>query len=60
MKIYKTTDTELRSSIEKALKENDNYCPCRVDKTPENKCMCREFIELTEGVCHCGLYIKEA
>lgn len=56
--IKKTSDIEYRNEIEKALKENDGYCPCRLERTPETKCMCKEFREQKEGVCHCGLYIK--
>lgn len=51
--------------IEEALKKNDGYCPCRVQRTPDTKCMCKEFREQMEshecGKCHCGLYeITEA
>lgn len=45
--------------LEKKLKENNGYCPCRLEKTQENKCMCQEFIEQPHpGPCHCGLYEK--
>lgn len=49
----------LVKQIHKALKDNDGYCPCAIQKTEETKCMCKEFREMTEGECHCGLYIKE-
>ncbi len=46
--------------IKKALKENDGYCPCRMTKSEDTKCMCKEFREQKEdGYCHCGLYYKE-
>lgn len=45
--------------IEKALKENQGYCPCRIYRNPDTKCMCKEFREQEKGVCHCGLFIKE-
>ena len=54
-----TKDKELEQQIRKALKDNDGYCPCRVLKIPENKCMCKEFREQESGECHCGLYYKE-
>jgi ferredoxin-thioredoxin reductase catalytic subunit len=54
-----TQDKELESTIRKALKDNDGYCPCRVQKTEDTKCMCKEFREQTSGECHCGLYYKE-
>ena len=46
---------ELRASV----KANEGYCPCRLTKTPETKCMCKEFREQDSGLCHCGLYYKE-
>lgn len=52
-------DKELVEEIRKQLKENDGYCPCRIEKIPDNKCMCKEFREQTVGECHCGLYVKE-
>lgn len=60
MKVKVNSNAELVAEIRQKLKENDGYCPCRIDKTPENKCMCQEFINQQEiGECHCGLYIKE-
>lgn len=54
-----TQDKELENTIRKALKDNNGYCPCRVQKTEDTKCMCKEFREQTSGECHCGLYYKE-
>lgn len=54
-----TQDKKLENAIRKALKDNDGYCPCRVQKTKDTKCMCKEFREQTSGECHCGLYYKE-
>lgn len=51
-------DAEKVKAVRKAVEENDGYCPCRIDKTPDTKCMCREFREQASGVCHCGLYEK--
>lgn len=63
MKITTNSNRELVSEIRAKLKENDNYCPCRIDKNEDTKCMCKEFraqIERGEsGECHCGLYIAE-
>lgn len=41
-----------------AIKANDGYCVCAVSKNPDTKCMCKEFREQKEGLCHCGLYKK--
>ena len=59
MKIRFTKDEEIKKEILKALKENDYYCPCHLEKLPETKCMCQEFRNQNSGTCHCGLYVKE-
>jgi len=59
MKISINPDKELAESIKQALKDNDGYCPCVIEKNPDTKCMCKEFREAKSGMCHCGLYIKE-
>lgn len=51
-------DKEYAEKIRQKLKENDNYCPCKLLKNPDTKCMCKEFREQKEGFCHCGLYYK--
>ena len=58
MRIELNPDKEFVKEFHKKLKANDGYCPCRVIKTPETKCMCKEFKEQEEGECHCGLYVK--
>lgn len=58
-KIKTNPDKEFVNDIRNQLKANNNYCPCRLQKTPDTKCMCREFREQEEGWCHCGLYFKE-
>jgi len=59
MKIMTNTDKELVADIRARLKENDGYCPCRLKKTEDTKCICKEFLEQdSEGPCHCGLYVK--
>lgn len=51
-------DKELVSEIRAQLKENGGYCPCVIVHSEDTKCMCKEFREMPEGTCHCGLYIK--
>lgn len=53
------SDKQHEQEIRQALKENDGYCPCRIHKTEDTKCMCKEFREQDKGECHCGLYYKE-
>ena len=61
MKIIINPNVELVTEIRTKLKQNDYYCPCKLYKIPENKCMCQEFRDFIEqgnsGECHCGLYI---
>lgn len=57
--IHVNEDKELVEEIRKQLKENDGYCPCRIEHIQDNKCMCKEFREQKSGECHCGLYIKD-
>ena len=49
---------ELVKTIREKLKENGGFCPCRLVKNEDTKCMCKEFREQEEGECHCGLYVK--
>ena len=58
MRIVANPDKEKCKEVRAALKANDGYCPCRIQKIPENKCMCQEFLEQEEGYCLCGLYKK--
>ena len=57
-KIVLNDDKDLVEEIRKRLKENEGYCPCRISKTADTKCMCKEFRDAPEGECHCGLYQK--
>ncbi len=63
MKVKQNPDKEYVKSIREQLKANNGYCPCVLEKTPESKCMCKEFREMIDrgeaGTCHCGLYIAE-
>ena len=56
----KITDNEVfKTEMKMALADNDGYCPCRINKTPDTKCMCKDFRDMQEeGYCHCGLYEK--
>ena len=63
MKIRYNENKEIVDSIKKGLEKTGGYCPCRRERTPENKCMCKEFKEQIkdpkfEGYCHCMLYCK--
>ena len=59
-KIRKNPDNTFVKEMMEKIKENDGYCPCKLEKSPDTKCMCKEFRDqITEGYCHCGLYYKE-
>ena len=59
MKIVATNDKELEKTIRAAIKANNGHCPCRIKKSEDTKCMCKEFLDRdTLGACHCGLYVK--
>lgn len=49
---------KLVAEIRQRIKDNNGYCPCRLLKNEDTKCMCKEFREQEEGECHCGLYVK--
>ena len=51
-------DTELVKRIREQLDANGGFCPCKLIKNEETKCICKEFLEGGLGECHCGLYIK--
>ncbi len=63
MKIIENPDKEIVKTVREGLKAKDGYCPCRLGKDEDNKCMCKEFREQIkdpnfEGYCHCLLYYK--
>lgn len=58
MRIKVTDDIELKEKIRQALKDNMGFCPCKLEKTEDTKCMCKEFLKQDLGPCHCGLYVK--
>ena len=50
---------EVDPSIKALVDENGGYCPCAIERTPDTKCMCKEFREQqTHGPCHCGRFEK--
>ena len=64
MKLYFNPDENLVKAIREGLMKKEGYCPCKIFKTDDNICMCKEFREQIadpnfEGFCHCRLYYKE-
>ncbi len=63
MAVRLNENKEIVSKIKEGLKAKNGYCPCKLQQTEENKCMCKEFREQIadpdfEGYCHCMLYYK--
>lgn len=64
MKIRFNEDEQFVAKMQEALKAKGGYCPCRIQRIEDNKCICKEFQdqiadENFEGYCHCRLYYKE-
>lgn len=63
MKIIFNEDEKVVAAIREGLKRKEGYCPCKIQRIPENVCMCEEFRNQIadpdfEGYCHCKLYYK--
>ena len=56
-------DENIVRTIREGLERTGGYCPCKLQHTEENICMCEEFKSQIadpefEGFCHCMLYYK--
>ncbi len=63
MAVRLNQDAEVVRIVKEGLAQTGGYCPCRLQRTEENKCICKEFREQMadpnfEGYCHCLLYYK--
>ena len=63
MAVRVNENKEIVADIREGLKRTGGYCPCRLQRTEENKCICQEFKDQIadpdfEGYCHCMLYYK--
>ncbi len=63
-KIRLNSDKDVVATVREGLRRKGGYCPCRMEKKEEYKCMCEEFKAQIadpdfEGYCHCMLYYKE-
>lgn len=61
MVVFMNADVQYRDEVLQKLKENDGYCPCKLDHNGDTKCKCKEFRDQVKngiaGSCHCGLWI---
>lgn len=56
-------DAEVVRTVREGLRRTGGYCPCRLERTEETRCICQEFRRQMEdpdfeGFCHCMLYYK--
>ena len=63
MAVRLNEDAEMVKAIREGLKRTGGYCPCRLERTAETRCPCKEFrLQMAdpdfEGWCHCRLYYK--
>lgn len=63
MAVTLNPDENIVKMVREGLAQKDGYCPCRLERSEENKCICKEFKEQIadpefEGFCHCMLYYK--
>lgn len=63
VKVVFNPDEEVVKTIKEGLERTGGYCPCKMIRTEDTKCMCTEFKEQIknpefEGFCHCMLYYK--
>ena len=63
MHIRYNENKELVAQIQEGLRRKEGYCPCRLERKPDTKCMSKEFRDQIadhnfEGYCHCLLYYK--
>ena len=57
MKAKLNPDGVFVRNLKKRIRQNSGYCPCKLLKTPNTKCPCRDFRE-GRG-CDCGSYLNE-
>ncbi len=57
--IQKNPNPQEFAEISEAVKINEGYCPCLLNKNEDTKCMCKDFRNSNEvDFCHCGRYYK--
>ena len=61
MVIIQNPDIDKYNEVTEAVKKNEGYCPCMIFKTPDTRCMCKEFRDAYSsgkaGPCRCGRFI---
>ena len=61
MTVYENPDREYAEEVRQLIRDNNGYCPCKLEKNKDTKCKCKDFIDQVKqgivGSCHCGLYV---
>ena len=62
--VHLNPDAGYVEKLRAVMAKNGGYCLCRLQRTPENLCMCGEFRgQLADpdfsDYCHCKLYYKD-
>ena len=59
LKIKPHPNSEIFLEVTNAVKANEGFCCCEIEKNEDTKCMCKNFREQkTAGFCHCGRFFK--
>ena len=64
MAVRLNENEEIVKTIKEGLKRTGGYCPCRLERTDDTKCVCTEFKNqkknpLFTGYYHYMLYYKD-
>ena len=54
---HNPNDDDYRA-ITRAIEDNDGYCCCELEHTPDTKCPCKKFREAPSSACDCGRFYK--
>ena len=58
MVVSVSPDREFVNEMKQSIKANNGHCPCALIRNKDTKCMCKDFRDMEEGTCSCGLYLK--
>lgn len=59
LKIIPNPDKNVYDTVSDAVAKAGGYCPCRLAKNPDTKCVCKDFREQKEeGYCYCERFCK--
>lgn len=45
-------------TVKELVDLNNGYCPCAIYQNDDTLCPCKDFREMSEGVCACGRFEK--